>query len=277
MKPNIYHYLNYRLFLKDFYCYLNDKSGLSYRKFSKLCGSSLPSFLQLLLKGKARVNLRQADKVCTGLKLNKAECKHFLNLIGIDNAKTFEEKEQFFSLALKAKTKKTQYKIEKNQLQYYSKWFYSSIWALLGYYDFNPKKDSFAKLGKQFQPTLSAQNVSSAIKLLKNLKLLKLNKASCLKPVANHLTTGPNPSSMLIKKYQLESGKKALDAINSLDHKLLEFSTLTSYISEEGFNTIKEEIIKTRKRIIDIVSNDSNEDRVYQLNLQFFPVTKIKK
>ena len=55
-----------------------------------------------------------------------------------------------------------------------------------------------------------------------------------------------------------------------------EISTLTLGISRDGFNQIKERIRSFRKEVIEIARNDENEDRVYQCNLDLFPLTRVE-
>jgi hypothetical protein len=38
---------------------------------------------------------------------------------------------------------------------------------------------------------------------------------------------------------------------------------------------MQEKIIRLRKELMDIAREDADDDRVYQLNIQFFPLTKI--
>ena len=59
--------------------------------------------------------------------------------------------------------------------------------------------------------------------------------------------------------------------------KKIDMSTLTLSISEDAYGTMKEEIANFRKKLLGIAEKDRIPDRVYQLNYQFFPLSKLKE
>ena len=78
----------------------------------------------------------------------------------------------------------------------------------------------------------------------------------------------------IIMKFYIETmrlGMKALPQVQSIKR---EYSTLNMNVSKKGFLKVKNKLIQTRKEIIEMTNKDSDEDRVYQLNVQLFPVTQ---
>ena len=57
--------------------------------------------------------------------------------------------------------------------------------------------------------------------------------------------------------------------------KNIDMSTLTLSISEETCRAMKEEIANFRKKLLGMAEKDTSPDRVYELNYQFFPLTKL--
>ncbi len=73
---------------------------------------------------------------------------------------------------------------------------------------------------------------------------------------------------------QYEMGTLALEALQNLPFAERSMSGLTVGISEKAHERILCEIAEFRKKITSIVVEDQNVERVYRLNLQFFPLSK---
>jgi uncharacterized protein (TIGR02147 family) len=52
-----------------------------------------------------------------------------------------------------------------------------------------------------------------------------------------------------------------------------DISTLTLSISESSLQRMKEKIRECRRELLEIAKADEHADRVYQLNLQLFPLS----
>jgi uncharacterized protein (TIGR02147 family) len=88
------------------------------------------------------------------------------------------------------------------------------------------------------------------------------------------LSTGDQVKSVEVANFQLQTIDLAKSAISDIPSNQRDISTLTLSISEEGFKKITGILRTTRKEILKVAQNDSNEDRVYQMNIQLFPLTK---
>ena len=77
--------------------------------------------------------------------------------------------------------------------------------------------------------------------------------------------------------YHKQVSKLAEDAFDRCSKDLRDISALTLGINKSDFKKIKARIQEFRKEIMDIAKNSENDDRVYQLNFQFFPVSKSRE
>ena len=64
----------------------------------------------------------------------------------------------------------------------------------------------------------------------------------------------------------------ALDAANTAAHSVM-VSGVTLTVSRDSYERIAREIDEFRKRIVAIASDTEDANRIYQMNLQFFPMT----
>jgi uncharacterized protein (TIGR02147 family) len=67
---------------------------------------------------------------------------------------------------------------------------------------------------------------------------------------------------------------KAIDALDSVEPKDREVSSVCVPVSEKTMHKIKSMIQEYRQQILNLANEDRDADRVYQLNFQFFPLSK---
>jgi uncharacterized protein (TIGR02147 family) len=72
----------------------------------------------------------------------------------------------------------------------------------------------------------------------------------------------------------VDLGKEAYDRFPT---NQLDMSSLTLSVSETTFKEMKEEITALRRKLLLKAEQEQAPDRVYQLNYQFFPLTKIDR
>lgn len=88
------------------------------------------------------------------------------------------------------------------------------------------------------------------------------------------ISTGDEVDSIEVANFQLETIELAKNAIANIRSSQRNISTLTFSISEDGYKKIVDIIRSTRKEISKVAHSDKDEDRVCQLNIQLFPLTK---
>ena len=110
-----------------------------------------------------------------------------------------------------------------------------------------------------------------------NQNLIKINKNGHYIQTKNAVSSGSNTRSLEIYKYQASSMDLAKNALDKVGLKQRDISTVTLNISKKGYEKIRDKITQMRHEIIEIANQDSADDRVYQANIQLFPLTKLKK
>ena len=70
-------------------------------------------------------------------------------------------------------------------------------------------------------------------------------------------------------------GELAVQSLDKVNVEERDISGLTIGISEQAFSRITKEIAEFRRRVSSIVMEDECSDRVYRLNVQLFPLTKV--
>jgi uncharacterized protein (TIGR02147 family) len=63
----------------------------------------------------------------------------------------------------------------------------------------------------------------------------------------------------------------ARDVFNHVPAADREYSTLTMFISRQGYQAVQDRLKAFRQEVKSIVEQDAAEDRIYTLNFQLFP------
>jgi uncharacterized protein (TIGR02147 family) len=88
------------------------------------------------------------------------------------------------------------------------------------------------------------------------------------------LSTGDEVTSLNIVNYHKQVSKLAENVFDRSTREERDISALTLGINGRAFIRIKHRLQSFRKEIMAIAKGSENADRVFQLNLQFFPVSR---
>src|SRR5262245_11343971 len=95
---DLFKYLDYRRFLKDYYTEQKAKRGsaFSFRSFARLAGLSSPNFLKLVMDGKRNLGPEGIKSFAKALKLGKEESSYFENLVHFNQSATDDERNEWY-------------------------------------------------------------------------------------------------------------------------------------------------------------------------------------
>jgi uncharacterized protein (TIGR02147 family) len=271
---NLFDYTDYRQYLRDTYTLLKRlDSKISHRYIAQRVGFSSSSFFSQVIKKQSNISNRLVFNFARFLKLNKRETEYFNLLVQFNQARSHDEKKHFYEKLLGYRRPKAK-NLESNQYKLLKKWYYITIRQILSIYPFKGEKEDYKMLAKMIVPSISPAEAQKAIELLKDLKLIQKNEQGYYKWKTPSITTGEKSNEVGIQTYLLETlelGKQALDRFPKSERKI---STLTLSLSAKGQKAIEERISAFRKELLEIAENDDDVDRVYHMNVQFFPMTK---
>jgi uncharacterized protein (TIGR02147 family) len=135
-------------------------------------------------------------------------------------------------------------------------------------------KDNYSLLARKLLPPIKPSEAQKSVTLLQKLELIKRNEQGMWEQTSPIISTGNEVASLHVLNYHKQVSRLAEGALDRSGKDERDISSLTMGISRTDFCRIKNRIQEFRKEIVDIVRNSSDDDRVYQLNFQFFPVSK---
>lgn len=272
-KPNIYQYLDYRVFLRDLYTYKKGTTPVfSYRFFSRMAGFRSSNFLKLVAEGERNLSYEAIQKFAKGLKLAKAEAQFFEVLVLFNQAKSIEEKNRHYEKITQFKNYNTAKPLEISQYAYFSNWYFIALRELVTLKNFreDPKWINH-KLKTRFHP----EEIKKAIQILLDLKLLYRDEKKRLCQTIEQITITQEMGMLAISNFYREMLQKANAAIEEANPEYRDISALTIAISKEEMMRIRERLTQFRREVHAIASGSKNREAVYQLNLQFFNLSEV--
>jgi len=246
------------------------------RSFAQALRINSSSWLTNVLNGAKGITMETAHAISDYLGHNEWERKYFEILVNFNQAKTVEKRNSHFS-TLKQHLRQKGYSflhvLEPDQYEFYSKWYYTAVRSLLGMF---PMGDEYNRIGRQTSPSITAAQAKKSVKLLAKLGLIKKNEHGFYELTGTAISTGPGVKSLAVANFQRDTMRLGIDAIDRYPQSVRDISTMSVGISDEGYKKITSLLAECRKTIADLANHDHCADRVYQINFQVFPMSKIK-
>ncbi|MCF0216069.1 MAG: TIGR02147 family protein [Fibrobacteraceae bacterium] len=270
----IFEYLDYRVFLKDYY---NQKKkanpAFSLRVFSDKIGFKAKDFISRVMNGEKNLSSQSIPKVANGLRLGKHETEFFLALVEFNQAETGEIRDDAFK-KMQATLKVVRFAEKQHLLglaQYmvYSHPRHLIIRSLIGMYGFD---GNYGELAKKVHPKITADEAKQSVKLLEECQLIKVDEQGKYQLTESAITTGDKASKLALRGFHQQCLKMGADSIDRDSPSKRHISGLTLGISQEGYEHIVERINAFRKEIALLAEEDKGSDKVFQMEFALFQV-----
>jgi uncharacterized protein (TIGR02147 family) len=271
--PEIHQYLDFREYLRAYYDAAKQAvPAFSFRYFSRRAGFSSPNYLKMVMDGDRGLTEKSLNQMIKGLELDKDEARFFKALVGFNQATTVEEKNACFEQVAASRKFRSARRIDQSMFEYLSHWYYPAIREMAARPDF--RADAGWIIANIFPPIKKSQ-AKEALALLFEMGLLVERDGAVVRGEPN-LTTGHEVRSLAVGNYHRQMLSKGADSIETVPREHREVSGMTMCISGETFTEIKERIHAFRESLMELAerAEGGDPDRLYQLNLVFFPLSR---
>ncbi len=266
-KIQVYEFESLASFLRaEIYRRKKDGRGFSMQSLSERIGIS-PSLLTQVLKGKRKLTPNVAEPMADALQLKGRERRYFILLSRRDSVKSQGEKWEIENEMLKLKGKIGESQLSLLQFRLLSEWYYSVLYVAIGMSDGEFVLDSWAN---RFGGKVSKAKLEEALNDLVSLELVEkigTGYRQRLGPIA----TGSDHKQAAAFRYHrqmLTMAEKALE----LPSNAREFSGLTISLSKKKLGEVKQRVRSFMSELNEFLSESSDKEGIYQLNLQLFPL-----
>lgn len=272
---NLFEYLDFRDFLIDF---IGDKKRDNPYFSERMIASRLdcnPGFFNRILKGRRNLSPHYALKLGAILKFNAKQKRYFELLVNYNQAKRQIEKDHYFrqlDIFRSSKVKQTM----AAQHALYSQWYSVVLRELIEVIPCrDASEETCRKLAKYFEPKIPLEQLRQALMDLESLGLLQHRENGAFTVKERFITSGADIPQVVINRVLMQFMDLAKISVDKFPKAQRSLSTLTVSVSEKGYGRIREKIDQFRREILSMVNEEDEDiDRVYHLNLHFFPVTR---
>jgi uncharacterized protein (TIGR02147 family) len=271
---NVFEFTDYREYLKAYFEDRKKTDGkFSHRWLARRLDLSTSNFIMLVMQGKRNLNAGLCLKISEVFKHSSKETAYFENMVHFAQAKSPKEKALYFSRMADFRKNFKIDRIEDRQYEYYSNWYNPVIRELVVNPALNGSPETISKL---LQPAVTPTQVKRSIELLLKLGLIKKQNNRFIQ-TSPLISTGPEVNSVAVVNFHRAMGNLAVEALDRIPKEERNITASTIYISASTFETLKKRITDFRKELLAMADSDKQGERVYQINFQVFPVSKVYK
>jgi uncharacterized protein (TIGR02147 family) len=275
---SVFDYTDYRRYLSDYYQERKQASkAFSYRFFAKKAGINSIGLYKDVVEGRQSLGRALVFKFSAAMKHTKKEAEYFENMVFFNEANSIEERTLFFERMMGCQKAKAGI-VDSTKYEYYQKWYYSAVRALVALGKFRDDEHSHRKIASILNPKIRPEEAARALDVLERLGFVRKGDDGVFTVAEAVISTGvlkpdANVTVLNVVNFQKEVMALANESLDRFDVERINLSTLTLGLSDAQVTVIKEELAALRNKIATLAEKDHVADRVYQLNMQFFPMS----
>jgi uncharacterized protein (TIGR02147 family) len=276
IKPNVFSfedpvdYLNFELRQRQ-----SRNSRFSLRAWARQVGYENPSLLSDVLKKERKLKLELASKLALNLNLKGKSKRYFEYCVLLQNAKSELEKKSYKKLIreMRPKTESFASPLSLEVFTLASEWYH---WAILQGLSLAGVEGDESKLFDRFHHLIDKRTYKSAIDRLLHLGLIKQLDDEKLQKNFQSKILEPEIPSSAIKNCHQQFLDRAKEALSMQPREERDFRTTTITFSSSNIEEARKILQDCHKKLVTLAENNEKED-VYQLNTQFFRLSKKKE
>jgi uncharacterized protein (TIGR02147 family) len=284
VSPELSDYMDYRLFLADFYHFKKDQTRASLRPytyaiFSAAADIKSPNYLKMIIEGKRNLSMDMVSKFARACGLNKGQSDEFKLLVVFNQ----EEDPADRNMALKRLSEfRVERKLKVGELdrkvfEKVPNWIGWIIYALV---DQEGVTFDVPQLKKLLRGKASETEIQQAVDgLLASGELARHPETGQIQKGQSNDAPDEIPTA-LIRKLQMQLMYLGLESLYQDAPHEREFGSLTLSLTQKEFEDVKFKLRQFRKTLHkenSIARMNGKGERVYQLSLQLFPVSNPSK
>jgi len=271
--PVIYEYLEYRQYLKDYYEHRKSIDPyFTYRYMASRVDLHSSHLIRIFQQKRHIVesSIPAFIKLC---RLDEKEAEFFASLVAYNKARSDRLAKAAFEKLL-AVTSVPVHGLTREQYSLFENWYVGIIRVLVS---ITPFTGNFRELAARLSPPISVAQAKKAIRVLEALQLIEKSSDNTYRLTDQFISTGEKWKTFAVRTFQKETMTLAMESLERHDKDERDISTVTIPVAKKDLPILKERITEFRKSLLRMVRDSENYDEVYQLNIQFFPVTKRKR
>jgi len=280
--PELGLYMDFRLYLADYYQYRRELSKkdirqYNYAVFSAGADIKSPNYLKMIIEGRRNLSEDMIYKFAKALSLNKEQTEEFRLLVLFGQATDPAER----NLHLKSLNEKRvnaklrSGEIDQKTWEKVPSWI---AWILYSMLDQQGVKFDPQNLRELLRSKATSDEIREALdSLIRSGEVVQDAETGEMKKARTLMDAADDIPVALVRKLQTELMYLGLESLFQDNATEREFGSATMALTKQEFEELRFQLRKLRKETqknISVKRASSKGERVYQMNLQLFPVTK---
>jgi uncharacterized protein (TIGR02147 family) len=269
--PDVFQFRDYRAFLRAFYAQ-NKRAeyGFSLRAFSKRARLRSSNYLKLVMDGERNLTREMAERFGEACALRGQAADYFCALVAYNQAESAVDRERAYARLARMPRFRAVYKLDAAQQAYHSSWYMPVIRELVASPEF---REDPRWLARRLSPAITPRQAERALAILIELGLLARDEGGRLQQVDALVQTPDGPLGHQVQQFHRAMLERAASAIESVPRDERQIESITLCLSEARARELKARIDAFCDEVLQSFQSDAGSKRVYQLNLQLFPLT----
>lgn len=269
-EPDLYRYYDYQAYLRDYYDW---RKGVHAYFSLRYIGGKVgldAGLVVKILQGKRHLSVKKIPAFAELMKLAKRRAEYFELLVLYGRAKTDREARRHFERLITF-TGLGGKPLDRSQFEFYQEWYYTAVRELLHIHPFRGDYEALAAL---LVPAITPKEARKAVALLERLGMIRKDGGDAYALTDKYITTGEDWRSLAVKDFQRKALELAGHALEKVPREARDISTVSLTIDGQGMEKIRERVHQFHQDMLEISEQCGTGDRVYQVNLQIFPLSK---
>ncbi|HSQ42034.1 MAG TPA: TIGR02147 family protein [Fibrobacteraceae bacterium] len=270
---SIYHYLDYREYLRDFFEWRKkEQPWFSFKVFGD--GVSLDqSQVFRILQGKLQISVKALPRFVSYLGLDERQGRYFAQMVAFARARKEPEARALFSSLLEMRGSRCRTLVPE-QYELYREWYFPVVRTLLGILRIT---NNYEVLARNIAPPITVVQARRAVEFLRRLGLIQRDSRGVWCLTGEALGTGSEYHSLMVRQYQAHSFHLAEESLERHDPYVRDVNVINMALDEAAFHDCLGILRNARHQIRQRLERVNHPDRVYRLAQAFFPVSSILK
>ena len=268
---HLFDYDDFRKFMQDYFEEQKKmRSVFSHRFFAAKAGFSSSSYCLNVIRGRFNLTPKSIEKISKAMDFEPLQKEYFEALVQYNQAQQVDERDQAWKQILQIRKQIEFTHITTREQAYFSKWYYPVIRELAADTQWH---GDYRVLARSLTPQITTEEARDAVKNLLEWGLLRKLDDGRYVQTSQMLDAAEIPP-IALRQIRREYIQHAIGAVESMpkNERFAAFTTLA--MSESSYNYAVEVLEEARKKIIARASNDTNVERVYEMMLVAFPMSK---
>jgi uncharacterized protein (TIGR02147 family) len=270
---SVFDFLDYRAYLRAHYeAAKKRRGGYSFRTFAKRAGLKSPNFLKLVMDSQRNLGADSVTRFAEALDLGEEEAQFFSDLVAFAQADNNAEKTRVFERIAASRRFRSARRIDSLVHEYLSHWYHPVLRELVARPDFDRDPRWIAAT---LRPEITPRQAAQSLSLLLELGLIRENPTTGKLELDNPtLTTEHEVTSLGAANFHRQMMERAAASIDTVPAALRDLAALTVCVSPKLATEVKRRIHQFREALTELCDAESNGTIVYQLNVQWFPLSR---